>query len=190
MTASSITLSPSIDPEEEAFKALQNTICVICKRHGITSKDDPRLHEIVGKYQNRYPNLTAESIESRISTSNNDATDYRSNNNNSSSSSSSSAHLQEETVANSQSTAPRNNLSREMDILPTISVAKNDDVYANSRSLIFGNSSEMKLDQQVGDTNSINDHDDNPSFTEDAIMSTREKQGCCAAARQKAQKYE
>ncbi len=184
MMANSIALSPSIDPEEEAFKALQNTICVVCNMHGITSKDDPRLHEIIEKYQNRYPNLTAESIESRIST-NDVAADYRSNN--SSSSISGSAQLQEETVANSQSTAPRNNLSREMDILPTVSAAQYDDVYATSRSLILGNSSEMKLDQQVRDVDSTNDHDDNPSFTaeEDAVTSTSEKEGCCAALKSK-----
>eukprot|EP00571_Detonula_confervacea_P003111 CAMPEP_0172319200 /NCGR_PEP_ID=MMETSP1058-20130122/37084_1 /TAXON_ID=83371 /ORGANISM="Detonula confervacea, Strain CCMP 353" /LENGTH=1125 /DNA_ID=CAMNT_0013034199 /DNA_START=97 /DNA_END=3474 /DNA_ORIENTATION=+ len=56
----------SIDPEQEAFKALKNTICTICKKHDITSKDDVQLQKIIDKYKDRYPTLTAELIENEI----------------------------------------------------------------------------------------------------------------------------
>lgn len=169
--------SSMIDPEKEAFKALRNTICVICKKHGITSKNDPRLHEIIGKYQDRYPTLTAESIERQI----NNSQSTTSTSGIGEAAESTSSHYQEETVAHSQSTAPRNNLSREMDLLPTVSAAESD-VYVNSRTLILSNSS--------GGIHEDIDHVDDPYYTaqdEDAITSTKEGKdsGCCIAFKSK-----
>ncbi|KAL7441793.1 hypothetical protein ACHAXH_008777 [Discostella pseudostelligera] len=192
MASIPLPLSSSIDPEEEAFKALRNTICVICRKHGITSKDDPRLLEIISKYQDRYPTLTAESIEDQISYINGQqqSTTTSNNNNNDTAESnssyySSSAHNPEDTVAHSQSTAPRNNLSCEMDILPAISMEPDDtDVYANSRSLIMAEEnsySQQHQQQQVA--RDLNNSTTNKYTTTNegggGGEATNKEHGCC-----------
>ena len=60
------TVAFSIDPEEEAFKALKKSICSICKKQNITTVDDKRLQKIVNKYKGRYPKLTPELILEEI----------------------------------------------------------------------------------------------------------------------------
>ncbi|KAL3762848.1 hypothetical protein ACHAWU_000995 [Discostella pseudostelligera] len=192
MASIPLPLSSSIDPEEEAFKALRKTICIICRKHGITSKDDPRLLEIISKYQDRYPTLTAESIEDQISFINNgqqqqSITTSNGNNNdatesNYSSNYSSSAHNPQETVAHSQSTAPRNNLSCEMDILPAISMEPDDtDVYANSRSLIMAEENSYSQQQQQQVSRDLNNSTTNnyTTTTEEAGDATNSQKGCC-----------
>ena len=52
----------SIDPEYEAFQALKRSICSICKKENIKSKNDKRLIKIINKYKDRYPALTPELI--------------------------------------------------------------------------------------------------------------------------------
>mmetsp|Transcript_17540 Transcript_17540/g.37918 ORF Transcript_17540/g.37918 Transcript_17540/m.37918 type:complete len:1005 (+) Transcript_17540:306-3320(+) len=55
-----------LDPEEEAFRALKSTICAICRKKDITSRDDPRLRQIVDRYKDRYPSLTPELIAEEV----------------------------------------------------------------------------------------------------------------------------
>lgn len=55
-----------LDPEEEAFRALNNTICSICRKKDIHSKDDVRLHRIVARYKDRYPSLTPDLIVNEL----------------------------------------------------------------------------------------------------------------------------
>jgi hypothetical protein len=67
-TPSELSVAPSLDPEEEAFKALSSTICAMCRKRGITSKDDVRLIEMVNKYSNLFPQLTTGLIERELKT--------------------------------------------------------------------------------------------------------------------------
>ncbi|KAL7551286.1 hypothetical protein ACHAWF_014464 [Thalassiosira exigua] len=65
-----LTVPPSpsmpLDPEEEAFLALRRAVAAICRKQGVDSAADPRLRTIVAKYKDRYPDLTAESIEEEL----------------------------------------------------------------------------------------------------------------------------
>jgi len=62
--------SPALDPEEEAFRALKNTICSICRKQGVTSKDDRNLQKMVNRYKDRYPSLTPQLIQDELEATN------------------------------------------------------------------------------------------------------------------------
>jgi len=69
-TVHSHSITKTLDPEEEAFRALKATICKNCRKHDITSKDDPRLQALVDRYKGRYPSLTPELIEEELDAEN------------------------------------------------------------------------------------------------------------------------
>lgn len=164
----------SIDPEYEAFQALKRSICSICKKENIKSKNDKRLIKIINKYKDRYPALTPELILEEVEAEEAclpSSVNHQDNNNsspigdaivipNNNSKQSQQQQQSPSSTAVVAASPPRNNVNESKISALSFSPTKDDsdigedeeDVLANTMALVNGTSSPMKnKDNTIGE---------------------------------------